>query len=397
LTEIVTSLLVLTAVVLAGTSLGLLLANYRYPTAIRRALTLYAGANVLVATGNLIITFCESRAPQLAQILDLGIAGLGTPLFYFAFRSIQDRPFHHRIVWPLYGLALVGVLIGCSIERDVSIGLLSLDLLDIVLFSLVARDLLTNFRGRGRAHYFTGYANILFIALLVGSAIVLVTGPRQTEITEWFANTGAFGLGATCFAAAIGAVNFLLLCNDEFNQRLLTMAATDPLTGLANRRKLMERGAEEIVRLQRFKQPLTLIMIDLDHFKVVNDTHGHAIGDQVLKETAHACVGTLRDIDMVARAGGEEFAILLPQTPLARALEVAERLRQAIARIDIAANSARVTITASLGVAEHIATDTSIDQLMIRADRALYRSKADGRNRVSHELAEIAAPSVATS
>ena len=155
---------------------------------------------------------------------------------------------------------------------------------------------------------------------------------------------------------------------------------------------MIERGEEEISRIERVTQPLTMIMLDLDHFKTINDTHGHAVGDRVLKEAAQASVGALREIDLVARSGGEEFAILLPQTPLVRGLEVAERLRQAIARIHVP--EAPAGVTASLGVAEYAPGDASIDQLMARADRALYRAKAEGRNRVSHELAEPSAPAI---
>jgi diguanylate cyclase (GGDEF)-like protein len=199
---------------------------------------------------------------------------------------------------------------------------------------------------------------------------------------------GGYGLGATCIGSALGSVNFLLLCNDEFNTRLLTLVATDPLTGIANRRKLIERGEEEIARIQRSEQPLTMIMMDLDHFKRINDSHGHATGDRVLIQVAQACVGALRDIDLVARSGGEEFAILLPDTPLAQGLEVAQRLRQALARVEVLAGRHKVTVTASLGVAEFHPADGSIDHLMARADRAMYRSKAGGRDQVSHQPAD---------
>jgi diguanylate cyclase (GGDEF)-like protein len=138
-----------------------------------------------------------------------------------------------------------------------------------------------------------------------------------------------------------------------------------------------------------------MIMMDLDHFKKINDSHGHATGDRVLKEAAQACLRALRDIDLVARSGGEEFAVLLPETPLVQGLEVAERLRQAMARIEVVAGRHKVMVTASLGVAEFAPTDASIDQLMARADRAMYRSKADGRDRVSHATPDQPAALVA--
>jgi diguanylate cyclase (GGDEF)-like protein len=187
-------------------------------------------------------------------------------------------------------------------------------------------------------------------------------------------------------------VTFLLMCNDEFNTQLLTLASTDPLTGVANRRRLMQRAAEEIARARRFSQPVTVVMIDLDHFKRLNDAHGHETGDRALCEVARACVAVVRDIDLVSRTGGEEFAILLPQTTLGRGLEVAERLRRAVAAIALPVAGAHLAISASLGVTELSPDDATIEQVLARADRALYRSKAEGRNRVSHEEVGLAVP-----
>ncbi|MBB3229635.1 GGDEF domain-containing protein [Halomonas stenophila] len=162
-------------------------------------------------------------------------------------------------------------------------------------------------------------------------------------------------------------------------ERLRALSDTDALTGLANRRKLLQRLDEEISLSNRHATPLSLMMLDLDHFKAINDTWGHLQGDEVLASLAGHCQGLLREEDLLARLGGEEFALLLPLTPRAHAERLAERLREHIAAQDYGMESGRVTV--SIGIAEHRVGDAR-DILMKRADDSLYRAKHQGRNRV---------------
>jgi diguanylate cyclase (GGDEF)-like protein/PAS domain S-box-containing protein len=168
---------------------------------------------------------------------------------------------------------------------------------------------------------------------------------------------------------------------------LKRLALTDPLTGVGNRRMLLDRGGEEVRRTRRDGGALTAIMIDLDHFKAVNDTLGHAAGDQILKGVAATVAGLLRDVDIFARMGGEEFAILLPSTLAADGVGVAERVREACAakRFHGLGADGAVTVTVSLGVATLYPNDGGVEDLLIRADEALYRAKHAGRNRVEFQ------------
>ncbi len=388
------ALLTLAAMILVGGSINFFIVNRRYPTPIRRGLTLYAYANLAVAAGNALAVLFIDRWTQWAQGVDLVISAVGTCLYYLAYRSIQERTFHWRMVVPLYVLTLVAILYGVALHNNINIALIGICLLDIILFSLTTRDLFYNFSGHGRAHITQGIGMAMFVVVMILWVIDLSRSPPQTRLIVHLGETEAMALGSVVLSAALGAINFLLICNDEFNTRLQMLIGTDPLTGVANRRKLMERGEVEILRVQRFKQPLTVIMLDLDHFKRINDTFGHTVGDRVLHQSAQACVAALRDIDLVARTGGEEFAVLLPQTPLPRALEVAERLRLAIESVRIDVMEEHVPVSASLGVTELAEADTSFEQLLTRADRALYRSKTDGRNRVSHEIVETGPPAI---
>lgn len=157
-------------------------------------------------------------------------------------------------------------------------------------------------------------------------------------------------------------------------------ASLDPLTGLANRRTSERRLQTERARASRRQAALSVFMLDLDHFKRVNDTWGHACGDLVLVEVARVMQEELRGSDLGARFGGEEFLAVLPDTDAAQALQVAERIRERIAALEIAASDDRIRVTASIGIATMLA-DEPMDALVARADAALYAAKAGGRNR----------------
>jgi two-component system cell cycle response regulator len=165
------------------------------------------------------------------------------------------------------------------------------------------------------------------------------------------------------------------------NARLEVLAHTDSLTHVLNRRALMSRLSAEVDRARRYDSPLSVLLIDLDHFKDVNDTHGHLIGDEVLSETAALLQRTIRSVDVVARYGGEEFVVVLPETPQAGAVRFAERIRTLIDQQEF--GSLRLKCTVSIGVAWFPSEGVdSVDDLLLRSDAALYRAKAEGRNRV---------------
>jgi two-component system cell cycle response regulator len=169
------------------------------------------------------------------------------------------------------------------------------------------------------------------------------------------------------------------------NARLEQLAQTDPLTQLLNRRALTERITAEMERALRYDSSMALLMIDLDHFKKVNDTYGHLVGDDVLRDVAALLTATIRTTDMVARYGGEEFLVLLPETDDAGAESFAERIREAIEQHAFGGRADQIplNLTTSVGVATFPAARIeSVEDLFARADAALYRAKADGRNRV---------------
>ena len=160
-------------------------------------------------------------------------------------------------------------------------------------------------------------------------------------------------------------------------------ARIDALTGIANRRHFEESAHLEYARARRYRQPLSLILFDIDHFKQINDTHGHASGDAVLRCVADTTSHAVREVDLVARIGGEEFAVLLPGIACAQASNVAERLRKQIAQWQLRGEAGPLQFTASFGVTQLQDSDSNYHALLQRADQLMYQSKHSGRNRVS--------------
>jgi len=170
---------------------------------------------------------------------------------------------------------------------------------------------------------------------------------------------------------------------ERVNRNLAELATIDPLTQVANRRVVEQRLAHEFQRERRYKHPLACILIDIDHFKAVNDNYGHPIGDKVLVEVAAAIRESIRTTDLVARFGGEEFIVVAPETGTAPALLVAERIRRAITEKTTAKmDQGLPVVTASLGVATTDVKVVTESELVAKADAALYRAKHEGRNRV---------------
>ena len=168
----------------------------------------------------------------------------------------------------------------------------------------------------------------------------------------------------------------------RYHEELYILATADSLTDLYNRRQFLELIDREIARASNYKRPLTLLIIDLDHFKAINDKYGHPSGDAVLKKVALALRGHSREEYIVARIGGEEFAIVLPENDLDQAVEFANTLREALAELEFLLDGVRKQITVSIGAASWSNAMTSTADLMRAADEQLYRAKHGGRNLV---------------
>lgn len=168
----------------------------------------------------------------------------------------------------------------------------------------------------------------------------------------------------------------------QANATLQQLASTDTLTGLYNRRHFINLAAAEISRARRHNRSVSLMMIDADHFKDINDNHGHAVGDQALVHIANTCKRLCRESDIIGRFGGEEFLICCPDTDVSGCCELAERIKQTMPKRDEASSSLPV-FTVSIGVCQYLHGNT-LDECIARADAQLYRAKKSGRNQVKY-------------
>ena len=216
-----------------------------------------------------------------------------------------------------------------------------------------------------------------------------IEGKQDSQLVTLEASPRYFHMSISPLAGNSGdVIGSLLTLHDvseqkNYENRLRELAISDPLTGCYNRRYFYEMAHTYFDQMRRSARPLSILMLDLDHFKTVNDTYGHVQGDRVLQKVAAVCKIRLRVSDIFARYGGEEFILAMPETDAREAMAVAERLRVAIEQLVIEPD--QISVTASIGIAEStLEPGLSFDDLLKRADEAMYHSKRTGRNRVTH-------------
>jgi diguanylate cyclase (GGDEF)-like protein len=203
---------------------------------------------------------------------------------------------------------------------------------------------------------------------------------------RWLYSLAAMALLTTCMVMC-----YLWFLVTELGRELAELARTDPLTGALNRRAMEEAALRETTRSIRHRHPLCMIVLDVDHFKVLNDRLGHAAGDCALQALVREVKTVLRSNDLLARTGGEEFAILLPDTCASTGLVAAERVRQVVEALEVRYDNGPIRFTVSVGVAQFDSSEESWESMMRRADSAMYEAKGAGRNTVR----AISAPAVA--
>lgn len=299
-----------------------------------------------------------------------------------------DCRFLPRHLWPYAVLVYAGIVWAAVIRphAGVSVSLLPFaSALTLVLSAVIV------LRHRSRpmpAEWAAASLMFLFAAAqgLTASNLLSLGSDREAVFAQLYANPSFMAMPAGFVGIAMFVV-FMLA--SDMSEEMKEIAIRDQLTGLLNRRGFREHATAVYAACRRLARPVSVIMTDIDHFKSVNDDFGHAAGDAALAHFAALLSRHRRAEDVVARMGGEEFAVVLPGTDLVAGIAIAEALCADLERSPFVVDGRRIEMTASFGVACDSSRDESLADIIVRADRALYRSKRSGRNRVDLESSQI--------
>src|SRR5574343_1016727 len=340
---------------------------------------------LLNASACVIFAAAPWLAPTSVIMLTNGLLILGTMAYWQSLRQFHHRPVLRALFVPGI-LSMIGVVAFLTVIPSFKFRLISVDLGLFANLAGCAHTLMTAPR-RSRslsrlvlAYLFAGSAIYIMLRIALVAAIEASLPADQIFPPP----NPAHDLAPVLISVlpVVGTTAFLLMCAERLKRRWKAAASIDYLTGLPNRRTLHHRGAVAFERAAASGTEFAVALIDIDHFKSINDRFGHDAGDLALRHIDHILAGACRDGEMVARQGGEEFVVLLDNADTEQALIAGERLRRTIEAATGDDNNQTPTLTVSIGVAALSASDASFDHLLSRADQALYRAKAEGRNRV---------------
>ncbi|CAG0930595.1 MAG: hypothetical protein EFKGCFLK_02225 [Rhodocyclaceae bacterium] len=376
------TILLLMAFTALPTALVLVAVSRSYAARVRGA-GHWTWANIALAAGLLLLGLSDTGNNLAARIIGNTLLVLTAALYYLAIqRLLGDKP-HGRLAWS--AVAAAGIVFALqwssAAPYGLAVGTLSIALAILTGLS-AARLLLPPAAEVPVSHRFTGLlflVGCLLMAARLAYTVLADHPPDHLFAADFW--QGAI-LGIAHIVVMLMSLGFALMIVDQLAAELGRQATLDELTGIGNRRVFYSRAEAELARCRRRNTPLSLLMIDLDRFKSINDTLGHAAGDRTLRRFAGLIGPQLREYDFFARLGGEEFSVLLPDTTEEVALSIAERLRQLTEAEHLPVPGFAVPTTASIGVAQLREEERGIDELMHRADLALYAAKSSGRNRV---------------
>ncbi|MES2317940.1 MAG: diguanylate cyclase [Pseudomonadota bacterium] len=305
---------------------------------------------------------------------------LGVMLEAAAYCTFFGFPRWQHIMYPACLLALLAYDGAHFYGAAPGIRAMVMSVIIAVFTGAVAFALLRQRGGGSTLQRIIGINNLVFFGAMCMRAWTFFTDGSLTVFSTGAVQTFTYLTGYVLMI--VNGFGFLLLCKQKDDAQMALLATVDSLTGLLNRRAFFEHTASARMLASRQRHPVALMMLDLDHFKSINDRYGHAVGDQALCVFAVAAQAALRDPDILARLGGEEFAVALPGTDLAGAMQAAERVRVAVKDARVPGCDLDHAFTVSIGVVL-VDPDEHINAALARADRALYAAKSLGRNRVA--------------
>ncbi len=336
-------------------------------------------ASILFGLGGMIPDWLSIVVANTAMFLAVGCRLLGTQCFY-------GREPTSRLVLLFTVLGTAGVAWWSLVQPDYQARVALVAPLLAILYGMQLY-LIARYADRHFGSYFFGGVMLVQTAVVVVRFVTNFTG--QANYSSFYSGdlVQSIYLAIYAFITMTLAVGFMMVATRRLHLELARVSNMDPLTDALNRRAFSDRYESEIRRIKRHDQAMSLLIMDLDHFKRINDKHGHAVGDSVLVHFSSTVTRLLRETDHFARFGGEEFVALLPETAAAEAQLVAERICECLRQAGDMGTTGIPRYTVSMGLAEMSRGDESLDSVVGRADAALYRAKMAGRDRL-----EIATP-----
>jgi len=369
--------------------IGLLLFAVRrqFAAALQPSLRWWILATLVHPIGFLLIGLRELVSDWWSTVLSNTLIALAFAAFAISLRLFNGSPQRRARLYALVGATTLLAFWYAIVDRDEPMRHGTIQGLFELLPGSSARSIYRQGQERTITGHITGAMFLLGTAVMAWRGAVYLFVPEIVLPQVGSAIFVASPLQIAAYACGgllpvVSTIGFLLMCT-EFNQRELARAATlDYLTGICNRRAIEDLASRSIAAARRHGMPMALMIIDVDHFKNINDEFGHQAGDVALVETVKRIRDSLRSEDLVGRLGGEEFVAVMPNTDASSALAAAERMRASFSDAPMHLGERELLITVSIGVAVLDAQDAVYSQLLRRADRAMYGAKAAGRNKV---------------
>lgn len=375
--------MVVTSTLTLGVGASLAFAVSRYPQQLRHAMHIWIGGLLLQIPVFLLFGLVGGLpgipAVMLANgLFALAYAEMGRAVRVFDGRDARASRIELALVAALIALPFVFGYVWPDPRWRLALGAPMLAALSLG----VAWSVLNGARPLRAAGYLTGGLFVISaLPMLLRAGVELAAFGMDVESARAFSRNLFFLTGSGL--PLIGTIGFLLMCNDRINDELTRLAMLDPLTSVFNRRTFDERAGQAIAEAARLRLPLSLLAVDIDHFKHVNDEFGHEVGDEALRLVVARMRESLAEGQILSRIGGEEFAVLLPGSDESEASAIAERLRRHLERSSVSAGGHELILKISAGVATLAPGMENHSTLLRAADRALYAAKRAGRNRVA--------------
>jgi diguanylate cyclase (GGDEF)-like protein len=318
-----------------------------------------------------------------STVLSNVLIGMAFAAFAISLRTFNGSPQRRERLYALVAATAALAVYYTYQNPDEGLRIGTISVVYALLLGSSARAIYRQGQQRSSITHVTGGLFLLGTAIMAWRGAVYMFWPEAAPPSVFVATplqVAAYAMGG--LLPVVSTIGYLLMCT-EFNQRELAKAATlDHLTGICNRRAIEDLATRSIASARRHGVPLALMIVDVDHFKRINDEHGHQAGDVALIETVKRIRDSLRSEDLVGRLGGEEFVAVMPSTDGGAALAAAERMRASFADLPMRIGECDLPITVSIGVAVLDAQDQVYSHLLRRADRAMYAAKTAGRNKV---------------